>query len=469
MSVIRARDNRDERGAVLVMFTIVLTVLVAFSALAIDLGFAREKKRQVQNAADAAALAAAQTLPNASSADSTAQSVTGQNLDGVTWNWSTCTDSQALVNIAGHACISFDTSYTQVRVRVPNITMPTFFARAIGFNSLTTHAAAVAGIGVAGFGTIMPFSMFTGGTGAERCLKTAASNNFPTAPCNGPTTGNFGTLDINQYGNSAIPTQRRCQGSGLPKPRLENNIAIGVDHQITVYNGTTVTETNCPPGPNTLAVLPGNLPNEFDTGILHGSSSTFDDGKPARLQRGTNTKATVGGVSVDNKPLWEFIDPSAIGVPPSCRRSAFIGLDRVRAHQQLTLCFNEYTTQGYTGVLFGANTSTEKPLDLYDIQNSPRFAYVPTFGGSQPPTGASSDLAVTGFQAVFVQTLYGGCTGSGTCDIDFDPGPWNTTPQGASNDNAEAVTAWVIPPTMLPAGLDLPWHVGSTADVELIK
>jgi hypothetical protein len=467
--VIRAHDDRDERGAVLVMFTIVLTVLVAFSALAIDLGYAREKKRQVQNAADAAALAAAQTLPNASSADSTAQSVTGQNLDGVTWNWSTCTDSQALVNNAGHACISFDTSYTQVRVRVPTITMPTFFARAIGFNSLTTHAAAVAGIGVAGFGTIMPFSMFTGGTGDERCLKSGSSNNFPTAPCNGPTTGNFGTLDVNQYGNSAIPTQRRCQGNGQSSVRLENNIAIGVDHQITVFNGTTVTDDGCPPGPNTIDVLTGNVPNEFDLGILHGSSGTFDDGQPARLRRGSNQKATVGAVSVDNKPLWEFIDPSATGIPPTCQRSGFNGLNQDQAHQRLTACFNDYRTGGYTSVLFGANSGTDKPLDLYDIQQSPRFAYVPTFAGSQPPNGASSSLAVTGFQPVFLQTLFGGCNGSGTCTINFDPGPWNTTPQGGASTNAEAVTAWVIPPTMLPAGLDLPWHVGSTADVELIK
>jgi hypothetical protein len=447
----------------------VLTVLVAFSALALDLGFGREKKRQVQNAADAAALAAAQALPSASSADSTAQTVTGQNIDKATWNWSTCTDSQALVNTAGHACISFDTSYTQARVRVPNITLPTFFAKAIGVDSLTVNAAAVARVGVAGFGTIMPFSMFTGGTSDERCLKSVASNNFPTAPCNGPTTGNFGTLDVNQYGNSAIPTQRRCQGSGQSKLRLENNIAIGVDHEITVFNGTTVTETNCPAGPNTLAVLTGNVPNEFDLGILHGSSSTFDDGEPARLQRGDDQKATVGGVSVDNKPLWEFIDPSATGIPPTCQRSGFNGLDRDQAHQRLADCFLDYRTQGATGVLFGANTSTEKPLDLYDIQSSPRFAYVPTFAGSGPPSGASSDLAVTGFQPIFVQTLYGGCTGSGTCDIDFDPGPWNTAPQGASHTDAEAATAWVIPPSMLPAGLSAPWTVGSTATVELTK
>jgi len=466
--VTRERERRDERGAVLVMFTIVLTVLVAFSALAIDLGYAREKKRQVQNAADAAALAAAQSLPSTAGADSTAQTTVGQNLTGVTPNWSTCTDTQKLTNIASSACISYDTSYTQVRVRVPTLTVPTFFGKAIGFNHITESAAAVASIGVAGFGTIEPFSMFTGGTGDERCLKTGASANFPTGACSGPATGNFGTLDVFQYGNSAIPTVRRC-GNGQQSTRLENNIAIGVDHEITVFNGTTVTENGCPPGPNTLAVRTGNVVADFDTGVLHGSAGTFDDGQPARLQRGSYPKAKVGGVNVDNKPLWEFIDPNATGIPASCRRSVFSGLNRTQAHQQLQQCFTDYRTGGYHGVLFGANTSTEKPLDLYDIQLSPRFAYVPTFAGSQPPNGNSSALAVTGFQAVYVQTLYGGCNGSGTCSIDFDPGSWNTGSMGAANDNAQALTAWVIPPGMLPAGVDAPWHVGSSAIVELIK
>jgi hypothetical protein len=459
--------TRDERGAVLVLFVIVLTVMIAFAALAIDLGFAREKKRQVQNATDAAALAAAQKVPQLVAADSDAQALALRNVEGATPNWSTCTDAQALPTNAGHRCISFDTSYTEARVRMPSLDIPTFFARLIGVAKIPESAVAVAAVVPAGFGTIEPFAFFAG-TADERCLKTGASGNYPTGACSGPTTGNFGTLDVYQYGNAILGTARRC-GNGAQQVRLENNIATGIDHQVTVYQGRTLDETGCPPGPNTLATRTGNVVGDFDTGMLHGTAATFDDGQAARLQRGPYQKARVGGVNIDNKPLWEFIDPNATNIPVTCRRSAFNGLNVTQAHQQLQRCFSDYRAgNGAYGVLFGANTTTESGLDVFDIQLSPRFAYMPKFAASSPPNG-NSNLPVTGFQAVFVQTLYGGCNSGNGCYIAFEPGPWNTTSQGASNDNADALTAWVFAPGMLPAGVDLPWNIGSSATVQLVK
>ena len=57
-----SRVNRGERGAVAVMVGIIATTLFVIAALVVDLGFARDTKRQSQNAADASALAAGNVL-----------------------------------------------------------------------------------------------------------------------------------------------------------------------------------------------------------------------------------------------------------------------------------------------------------------------------------------------------------------------------------------------------------------------
>ena len=55
----------DDSGAVAVTFAIVFLVIVAFAALAVDVGFWYTAKRQLQSAADAAALAGCRELSEA--------------------------------------------------------------------------------------------------------------------------------------------------------------------------------------------------------------------------------------------------------------------------------------------------------------------------------------------------------------------------------------------------------------------
>jgi Flp pilus assembly protein TadG len=63
---------RDERGGVLVMFVLFLPVLLLFAAFVLDVGHAFQLRRHLQSSADAAALAAAQELPNTTNATSVA-------------------------------------------------------------------------------------------------------------------------------------------------------------------------------------------------------------------------------------------------------------------------------------------------------------------------------------------------------------------------------------------------------------
>ena len=66
------RDRTSESGQVLIMFVLLLPVLLGMTALAIDLGSYSANRRDLQNDADAIALAAAQELPNSSAAKAAA-------------------------------------------------------------------------------------------------------------------------------------------------------------------------------------------------------------------------------------------------------------------------------------------------------------------------------------------------------------------------------------------------------------
>ena len=55
----RRMKHRDERGATAVVLALLMVVMVGFTALAVDVGALRWDQKQLQNGADAAALAVA--------------------------------------------------------------------------------------------------------------------------------------------------------------------------------------------------------------------------------------------------------------------------------------------------------------------------------------------------------------------------------------------------------------------------
>ena len=64
----RRKIRREEAGQTLVLFVLALAVLLGFTAMSIDVGLILHERRQLQNAADAAALAGVQELPDSSPA-----------------------------------------------------------------------------------------------------------------------------------------------------------------------------------------------------------------------------------------------------------------------------------------------------------------------------------------------------------------------------------------------------------------
>ena len=472
-----ARD--DERGAILVMTVIILVAMLGICAIVVDLGYAWQQRRQIQSTADAAALGSAQDLPNLTPSEASAKSLAAENLPDGTLTWTGCTDANHLARTAtSTGCISYDSSFTRVRVHIPQQTFKTFFAGVLGITSTSTAASATARVVGAGFGSILPFALFSGFTAGLSCLKEGPSGHR-IETCDEPESGNFNLLDITQYGNESLNTPARC-GNSFQRSRVIDNIAIGADHMFSVFGGTTTLDGCGTPGPNTIPPRTGNDIAAFDTGLVHGDAGDTSDGGAARMRRGAYPKATVLGESLDNKPLWEFIPDETIeDVPASCQRATFEQLlDSTPAVQQrevmqtaLEACFAEYEAGDYEGVVFGSDTDPfgrEVPKNLFDIQLSPRFAYVPQFAQEIPPEGTSSNLNIADFRAIYIETIYAGC--SGGCNVEFSPGPWNTGSLGASNQNAAAMTAWVFPPHMLPMGLrGNPAAIGQNTYVQLIK
>jgi Flp pilus assembly protein TadG len=120
----RSRLGRDrESGQALVLFVLCLPVLIGFAALVIDVGNLYAQKRFVQNAADAAVLAAAQDLPDSGAAQAQAQSYVTRNGGGT-------------------AVVSFPQD-GKIRVRVTR-SVSTYFAKLFGLSSVNVAAQASA-------------------------------------------------------------------------------------------------------------------------------------------------------------------------------------------------------------------------------------------------------------------------------------------------------------------------------------
>ena len=535
----RHRPGRapDERGAILVTVALSMLALLAFAALAVDVGQIYSARRSDQSAADAAALAAAQDLPNTTSAVSTAIRVAEDNLrvDLPASSWNSCgTETGALaVRASGANCISFDAPRNRVRVRIPDQYIATAFAQLVGFDEMRHSAFAVASTRGSGFGGVLPFGMPAGAGSSDgyACVKSGAGGQSE-APCNGPDSGNFGLIDFGFFGSVEIGTTIDCGSGSARRIRFPNNIAVGSDHEVTIKTITDTALVDAPtacesgtPGPNSALTETGNNSGILGDGLI--GDGTFSDGGPSRLRRadsrlfgGSGETATVAGATIDSNPLWAFIPPdlmaSSTDIPQSCQRDQFTGTTggtafvRVNSPSQSNLpasvvnhlkslvpqdqavklmqrCFAHYLGESWTdagsfvpgeirsgcGVppapcttpVFSLNSSTTESPDLWDIQYTPRFAYIPELAGAFP-SGSSQAVSFARFRATFVQRLTVQNLGNPGY---FDPG---FAPPSGGKLAINEVTVFVFPTTMLPNGLsgaDAPFAVGKNRFVQLVR
>ena len=142
----------DERGQVLVIFAVLITILLAFAGVTIDIGRQVAERRHVQTAADAGALAACRALIDGQSdgaAATAALQVASANLAGspagataTIANPPTYADQDSDGSIEAHEITSgIVIATTTVRVAITS-TVDTTLARVVGVSTLETGARA---------------------------------------------------------------------------------------------------------------------------------------------------------------------------------------------------------------------------------------------------------------------------------------------------------------------------------------
>lgn len=153
---VAGRLRRDERGVAVVVLAAMLMGALAMLALVIDVGNVTQERRQAQNAVDAAALAAANSVaqnnPTAPAVVATVKDYVARNLGAR--SWAGCVDAQALAlkpdSGIGNSCISWDANppaTTKVRVSLPRYAVQTFFGQAASnVDALWVGASATASI-----------------------------------------------------------------------------------------------------------------------------------------------------------------------------------------------------------------------------------------------------------------------------------------------------------------------------------
>lgn len=497
--VTRTRD----RGAVLPLVALMLVVIVVFTAFAVDLGRLYGERRQDQSAADAGALSGAfQLLLTTPNDDQTLfnqiTSITYNDLDPNTrpstlaaWQaqWPACTDIASSrytkpikPSLGTINCIRKSSDGKAIRVKLPQRNISTFFAGVIGIKSLTTAAAAEAGLSAVASG-VLPFALSASSTaGGVICLKQPPNGLSVSSVCPGSVTGNFGYLASPR---PSWDSNQACNGG--QNLTVQQNIAQGIDHNLQAWDqgppaaaniadlctGVAVIGT-----PNYLSFQTGNISSTIEDGFITGAqeSGSFADGQPARLARsspcvvrgGTNANGVPNVVALPAAPsnnlewcgIWSYMLPftqADVGtadlttqIPQEC-----YDLASMPARQNLTgvrACLDAYAAGGYSTQLFAAT-----------IRNSNRFAWIPE--SVEDLSGGARSFHIQRFRAVFVQTIY---YVNGNNYAAYNPG--ESLSNCGNCRNFSSVTALVFDSNMLPAPIRTPYSDNNTeSSIELIK
>lgn len=499
--------GKAERGTVAILVASTLILLIGMAAIAIDYGAGVNERRQDQTAADLAALGGGLEALLTVSGDPIQAAVDeAQRLVDVNLGrsisaaqWAACTDSDKLAvpsNSAslsitgGTACISFSQGFDQMRVRVPIQAVDTSFARVLGVFTLNIDASAEIGIESLGSGSY-PAGVFAADpAGTELCIKTGTGGGGDSTSCGSPSAGGFGTFHPYFY-NEIDPSQNpKSQGvSGDQTAPLSRVIAEGIDHPLglapslnggTRLNGSTCTNNPafCGPAfPDRVMKSGGNQPADITNGLVLGGS--YDGPYAARLAQGefvgkvdagVDGEFEILGVSVDNRPLWTFIDPDEADASTCQAVAKLPGTPTFPTSVE-----NDAATTSY--VL----TSWEEARDLLidclgdetdllfseDLLNSHRVATVPRFWQTGDCGNNNCVWDIMEIVPIFIQGMWTTYSNQWTCSGDslhpsgdycvYEPGMVGEANRPGGNAKLDSVSALLLnckhiesPPCVLP-------------------
>ena len=235
---------RDEGGQSIVLVALGLTVIIGLCALVVDVGSWYREQRHVQVAADAAALAAAQDLPNTGTAATTAASYASNNVSGLN-SWTPTFPSTSPCSTGG--CID---------VRLSKAA-PGYFSRLFDVDSVTVHAHARARIGVPGsLKNVAPIAIKTTSvclTGSTGCFGVTKRVSFNESSLSSST---FGLVNLACQGATATS----CSGGGTGASELVGWINSGYPGFLDIQRWyAAVTGEKIGPIRDTLAAAAGKV------------------------------------------------------------------------------------------------------------------------------------------------------------------------------------------------------------------
>ncbi len=387
------RYGTSDRGVSAIIFAMLLSVIILMSAFAIDIGAAYTERRHDQNTADAAVMSGAVEAVLGGEIDKVVKEVrakvdTTLGRTVTDEEWEACQDDEQLALTARELapgnplvetvtdCISFNTGFDQIRVKLPEQDPIRVFAPALGVE-ITVDAAAEAEV-IPGPGAgAPPFIAFEGTTkGDFVCLRTSSAQdpveylmqgngpgNAPTVsttlkdPCHSSVYGvfssAFGTVNPYAYEDG-------CQQGN---DQIRDAITVGIDHLLGYFaggydtvaqdtDGDGIYEVQGDPDPfavagdgydsrtrvdgdnNCTTAYPNTLQSDtgLDSKMLRCAMLSMPNGPNAdlclneypRLQQGLNVQSDYLVVEeiMDNVPPWEYLRPAADlhadAVPSAC-------------------------------------------------------------------------------------------------------------------------------------------------------
>ena len=242
---------RRESGQALVLAAAAMVLILGMAAMTIDVGMLLQERRDLQNAADAAALAGVQGLP-ASPADAIADATAWAEKNGI-----------GAGELEG---VTVSTTYADddtVTVQVER-DVPWLFARVLGRGSDTVHAHAVARVGSPAWAeNVMPWALKESihldvTYGEEVTLKYSSGAEESGAKCNNA---------IDDDGNTKV--NDGCPASGAPESGAQCDNSTDDDGDNKVNDGCPVGTTSGNYG--LLDLGGGSGCNSYRDNIVHGA------------------------------------------------------------------------------------------------------------------------------------------------------------------------------------------------------
>lgn len=502
-------DARGDDGLVIPIIALTLVLLMVSAAFVLDLGFVYSERRDDQNSVDAATLSGAVQLLKTQSTQGAVNEILAKVNDDLgrsvpVSEWLSCNDDSSLARTAATLsltpatdCISFSAGFDRVRVRMPDQTVKTNFARVVGLNSFTSSAFAEVSTTPAGGGALPFVVTALNGAGDHICLRTDGTGGAEPPDEKPPPGDPYGTgFQLDPCNKANYDAQQGARGTikpywynGCNKPTgnqsIVDAIMVGMDHQLGVFEP----EVSLSPGSSANA-LDSNagarfdgggacttiFPNtvDVDTGLTTGlltcallespcnSGSSATAGKSGRLS-GNSSVAKFVELGVNDQPLWNyFVSSLPSGSPASCS-TAKSGLTEFYLRRAaLSDCLAKWTS----GQLFQDSIGDEKRLGfvpriaesaICDVQPSP-----PSDPDCQGSNGPLDNVHVNSFSPVYIDGLYQ--DGSGICDTTNPSTPSGTTNwsihypgkglkcgDGPGSDSVDRISGIVLPCGSLPA------------------